>query len=246
MLRKGVKIFKFINKRSALDVTQNLEYFKERTDRDENEYKGNIVISITSNKQYLKAYISKSKAKSLFQSIIDGNFTKLYPKGFIDYGGSVREGKVIARTLKIEALINPDNNDPSKKKVQIVFTISEGPGQKTSTGAYKPVGKSTTFVQSYLDPISMRECALEVTSYIQSAEIAAQLIGKPLHTFTSVSREIDDEIGIQNLISPSGSGIMSSISDIKKITNEELKTLMNEVQKEYKQRVEAYANKKGN
>ncbi|NGY88424.1 hypothetical protein F6Y05_36120 [Bacillus megaterium] len=74
----------------------------------------------------------------------------------------------------------------------------------------------------------------------------AQLIGKPLHTFTSVSREIDNEIGIQNLISSSGSGIMSSLPDIKKITNEDLKILMAEVQKEYKQRVEAYANKREN
>ncbi|WP_456364413.1 hypothetical protein [Priestia aryabhattai] len=246
MLRKGVKIFKFINQRSALDVTQNLEYFKEKTDKDEYEYKGNIVISITSNKQYLKAYISKSKAKSLFQSIIDGNFTKLYPKGFIDYGGSIREGKVIARTLKIEMLVKPDNNDPSKKKVQIVFTISEGPGQKTSTGAYKPVGKSTVFVQSYLDPISMRECALEVSSYIQSAEIAAQLVGKPLHTFTAVTREVENEIGIQSILSSTDKGLMSSLNDIPKLTNDELKVLMNATQAEYKKRVEAYSNKPAN
>jgi hypothetical protein len=240
LLRKGVKIYKFMNQRSALDVTANLEYYKEKTDKDEKEYKGNIVISITSDDKYLKAYISKAKAKSLFRSVIDGNFTKLFPKGFEDYGGSIREGQIIARILKIEVLVNPDKKDASKKKVQIRFTISEGPGQKTPTGAFKLAGKPTKTVQSYLDPMSMRECALEVLSYIQSAEIASQLIGRPLHTLTNISYESENEAGIQNYITSSGKGIMAYLNEIEKLSNQDLKTLTAAVNAEYKKRVEAY------
>ena len=244
MLRRGVKIYKFINRKSALDITHNLEYFKEKVDKDEREYKGNIVVSITSNNKYLKAYISKVKAKSVFQSIIDGNFSKLYPKGFIDYGGSIRDGQVISRTLKIEALVSPDPKDASKKKVQIVFSISEGPGQRTSTGAFKPNGKSKDFVQSYLDPISMRECALEVTSYIQTAEIVKQLCGIPLHTLTNVSSE---EVSGSNPPSSNtnfNSNIMSLLNDIPKLSNEDLKILNGVTQTELKKRIEEYNRKK--
>ncbi|MCK2000636.1 hypothetical protein MZM54_04445 [[Brevibacterium] frigoritolerans] len=240
MLRKGVKIFKFINQRSALDVTHNLGYYKEKPEKDEKEYKGNIVISITASNQYLKAYIAKSKAKSLFQSIVDGNFSKLYPAGYEDYGGSMREGKIIARILKIETLLNPDKKDPTKKKVQIRFTISEGPGQKTQTGAFKMLGKPTTYVQSYLDPLSMRECALEVISYIQTAEIAGQLIGKPLHTLTNVSYEDEKESGLQNLISSSNENFQTMMGSVAGLTNEDLIKLINAVNSEYKKRVRAY------
>lgn len=240
MLRKGVKIYKFINQKSALDVTHNLEYYKDKPEKDEKDYKGNIIISISSNKNYLKAYINKVKAKSLFQSVIDGNFTKLYPKGFIDYGGSVREGKIISRTLKIETKVSPDPRNNGEKKVQIVFTISEGPGERTSTGAFKPKGKSTIFVQSYLDPLSMRECALEVISYIQSAEIASQLIGQPLHTYTAVSQEKNNEIGIQKHFSQTANEIMGLLNQIEKLSNEDLKKLLTITQNEYHKRVEAY------
>lgn len=241
MLRKGVKIYKFINQRSALDVTHNLSYYKDKPDKKEKEYKGNIVISITANNKYLKAYITKSKAKSLFQSIIDGNFSKLYPDGFTDYGGSNRDGQIIARTLKIETKVSPDPKDNTKKKVQIVFTISEGPGERTSTGAFKikKGARTTDFVQSYLDPISMRECALEVIGYIQSAEIAGQLIGQPLHTFTSIDLEKENEIGLQNLISPNG-GIMNAVNEIEGLSNEDFKKLRSIVDAEYNKRVEQY------
>ena len=238
MLRKGVKIYKYINQRSALDVTHNLLYYRDRPEKNEKEYKGNIVISITSDNKYLKAYISKAKAKSLFQSFIDGNFTKVYPDGFEDYGGSIREGKVIARKLRVEVIVTPDKKDPSKNRVQIRFTISEGPGQRTETGAYKMIGRATEVVQSYLDPISMRECALEVLSYIQTAEIYSQMIGKPLHTFTGVSYENENEIGIQNLIKPGGNGIMSCLNEIPKLSNEDLKKLASIVNAEYKKRIE--------
>ncbi len=240
MLRKGVKIFKFINQRSALDVTHNLGYYKEKPEKDEKEYKGNIIISITASNQYLKAYIAKSKAKSLFQSIVDGNFSKLYPTGYEDYGGCVSDGKIIARILKIETLLNPDKKDPTKKKVQIRFTISEGTGQKTQTGAFKMLGKPTTYVQSYLDPLSMRECALEVISYIQTAEIAGQLIGKPLHTLTNVSYEDEKESGLQNLLSSSNENFQNTMGSVAGLTNENLITLINTVNGEYKKRVKAY------
>ncbi len=251
MLRKGVKIYKFINQKSALDISHNLNYYKDKPQKDEKEYKGNIVVSITSGGKYLKAYISKVKARSLFQSIIDGNFSKLYPDGFIDYGGSNRDGQIVARTLKIERKVNQmkdrqgnvmlDSNGKPKLKVQMVFTISEGPGEMTQTGAFKIKrgAKSSTMVQSYLDSMSMRECALEVVGYIQSAEIAAQIIGQPLHTFMSVSNEKENEIGLQNLIT-SNNGAMSSLNDLSKLSNDDFRKLRQAVEVEYFRRVEAY------
>ncbi|MGF7534932.1 hypothetical protein AAGG74_14775 [Bacillus mexicanus] len=242
MLRKGVKIYKFINKMSALDVTHNLEYYKDKQEKDEKEYKGNIVISITSSNKYLKAYISKAKAKSLFRSFVDGSFSKLYPNGFQDYGGSVRDNQVIARILKIEMLVNDDNRNPGKKKVQIRFTISEGPGERTKTGAFKLKGNPTNFVQSYLDPISMRECALEVVDYINSAEIASQLIGRPLHTLTSISHESRNESGIQQFITgmknggSGGRGVQGIINEISEFRDDELIELYKAVHQEYKKR----------
>lgn len=237
MFRQGVKIYKFINKRSALDITPNLQYYKEKN--DEMEYKGSLAFSITSNNEYLRAYVGKAKAKALFRSIIDGNFSKFYPNGFDDFGGSVRDGVVIARILKIEMLVNPDPKDATKKKTQIRFTISEGPGQKTSTGAFKMSGKPTTVVQSYLDPQSMRECALEVLSFIETAEIAGQFVGKPLYTLTGVDKS---PAGSHNLFErgAEGSSIMNYLEDIKRISNQDLKTLVGLVNEEYKQRVEEY------
>ena len=238
MFRQGVKIYKFINQRSALDITPNLQYYKEKN--DELEYKGSLAFSITSNNEYLRAYVSKSKAKVLFRSIIDGNFSKFYPNGmFEDYGGSVRDGKVVARVLRIEMLVNPDPKDSTKKKTQIRFTISEGPGQKTKTGAFKMTGKPTTFVQSYLDPQSMRECALEVLSFIETAELVGQITGKPLYTLTGVDKS---PAGSHNLFQgrSENASIMDFLDDIKRISNQDLKKLVGHVNEEYKKRVDDY------
>ncbi|WP_088363575.1 hypothetical protein [Bacillus cereus] len=232
MLRKGVKIFKHINQRSALDITHNLEYFKEKEEKEEKEFKGNIIVSITSDNKYLKAYIAKSKAKLLFKSVLDGNFSKFYSDGFKDYGGSFRDGQVISRTLKIEGISNGD-------KVQFRFTIQEGPGMKTQTGAIKPSGKPTTVVQSYLDITGMRECAMEVLSYVTSAEIAAQISGRPLHTLTNISYEPDVVKG-----NNTDTSFTTVINSIEKLSNDELKQLIGRVNDEYSKRVQAYKQNK--
>lgn len=184
LIREGVKIFKFQNQRSAVDLTHIMNSFREKRKGENAEllYAGRICFSVSSNGSYQKAYITKSKAKMLFDSIINGTFSKRFPTGFVDFGGGEKDGKVFSNKLEIK--LTQFNN---KDKIDI--RIEEMPGKRTNTGAYKPIGKAHTTVNSMLDPNDLLEMAIETTDFIRAAEIAAMSNGIPMHTLTNIDFE---------------------------------------------------------
>jgi hypothetical protein len=182
--RNGVKIWKYQNQRSAIDVTHLLNSYREKEKGDNKEliYAGRLCFSVSSDKKYMKAYLDKKKAKTLFATIVNGTFSKMYPGGFQDFGGSVEDGKVFSNKLEIKIM---DYNG----KTKVAVNLQKMPGTKTPTGAYKPSGPAILTVSSMFEPVDLLEMAIEVGDFIRAAEVAAMQKGIPLNTLTNYEFE---------------------------------------------------------
>lgn len=191
--RSGVKIWKYQNRRSAVDVTHILNSYREKGAGENRElvYAGRICFSVTSDGKYIKAYISKSKAKMLFESIRNGMFGKLFPGGYTDFGGGEKDGKVFSK--KLEILVTELNG---KKKVAVNIQVM--PGKKTNTGAYKPVGPAYEKASSMFDLPDLLEMATEVGDYIKAAEFVALSKGIPFNTLTNLDFERVEQVNQNN------------------------------------------------
>lgn len=169
----NIKISKKATKKSIMDVTSSLEYWKENQ-KGEEIYKGSLIFSITEmeNKKYEKAWVSKEKTKVLMKSIIDLNFEKIFgPEGFTDYGGTAGK-KPRARILNVK--LSP--------KKQYIFTITEGPGKIGLNGSIQMMGKPEKIVQTYITFNEALQMANEVYDFIRDSELKAMISGKPLYT----------------------------------------------------------------
>src|SRR5699024_9933120 len=138
---KRIKIFKTATNVSLMDVTPLLDYHVEKG--DEMSYRGSIGFLINEygrSKTIIQTFLPKSKAKMVFNSIINGTFMNLFPpnQGYVEYGGS--SAKKLARTLRITFELN--QQDFSKSRY--VFQIDEGEanigknGQITMKKGHKP------------------------------------------------------------------------------------------------------------
>lgn len=165
-----VKIYKSATKKSIVDITSSLIYFKEKPN-GEKEYQGKIIISITEieKKQYLQFFMSKELAKVVFNSFINGSFDYIFPDGAIEYGGSMKNGNIRARILKITK--TPKN--------QLVFSIDEGVGEKEINGSIRMVKREHS-VQSYIPFLEALKMSHEVLSFISQAELVSFLNNEPL------------------------------------------------------------------
>src|SRR5699024_6264898 len=102
--------------------------------------------------------------------IIDHHFSKKFPDGLTDYGGTVKTKR--ARNLFIKF---------DKDKQRYMFKIDEGEGKITGTGAIQMIKKETTVMTflTYEDTIMM---AHEVLDFIRQTELTPMMKGKPLYT----------------------------------------------------------------
>lgn len=169
----NVKIYKTATQKSILDVLSALDYHKENKNK-ELVYKGNIVFVINeygASKKTERAYVSKVGAKILAYAIMNDKFSEFFPKGFTEYGGSLKDGKVIARVLSVQLT-------PRK---QYVFTIEVGPGEKESNGAIKKI-KTDVKVQSYISYEESLKLSHELYDFIHQTELVALMKKKPLYT----------------------------------------------------------------
>lgn len=179
---QGYTLYRHVNKRSAMDVSQALNYFVEK--KNNNEYKGKIIFSITEmgikgkNSTYQKAFVDKATIKPVLHAIATHTFPRVFSQGFTVYGGSVIEGQPRARVFKIRY---QQQGEGEQSRRQYVFSIDEGIGRKTATGAIQLVQKESS-VQAYVGYEEALKMAHEVADFIQHAEIAAMLNGKPLYT----------------------------------------------------------------
>ena len=167
-----LKIYKFANKMSIVDVLSALNYHKENNNGDL-IYKGNIAILINeygSSGKISTGYIRKENAKVLFWSIMNNMFERDFPDGFIEYGGSRKNNIVRARTITVK-----------KKNNKYEIAISDGPGKITKTGAYQFI-KQEIYVHSLIDETEAKKMAHEVYSFIQQTEMLSFMNGKPLYT----------------------------------------------------------------
>lgn len=181
------KIFKSANNNSTIDVQAALirwKTTKKSTEAfKEDEYKGKIVFNITEHmkgkeSQHATAFVDKASAKAVFNSIIHNTFSSLFPKSFASYGGSKTDRGIEARTFAIRA-----------DDTGFWFVIESGIGEMTATGAFK-MKKSERKVQKKVGKDEILKMAHEIVSYIQAAEIAGMIKGKPLVTrITSVRDE---------------------------------------------------------
>ncbi|WP_240377235.1 hypothetical protein [Bacillus piscicola] len=179
----GHKLYRHVNKRSAMDVTQALNHFVQKN--NDNEYKGKIIFSITQlhtsekNKAaYQKAYVDKAAIKPVLHAIASHNFPRVFTNGFTVYGGSIVNGEPRARVFKIQY---KKSGEGEHTKRQYVFTVDEGLGRKTQTGAIQLVRKDTN-VQAYISYEEALKMSHEVLDFIHHAELAAMINGKPLYT----------------------------------------------------------------
>jgi hypothetical protein len=195
-IRNNVKIWKFQTTYSALDVTAMLDSYRKKGEAENLEYRysGRICFSINSKEGYQKAYIEKTKAKLLLNSIVNGTFSKLYTKKdpkdsnktelvFEDYGGYSESGKDFSRKLSIRPYIDKNKNS------KIAFNIEIFNGKKDDKGAFKAIGAPIKKTSSVMNPENLVEMAIEVLDYIRSAEVVAMSKKIPMNTLTSLDRE---------------------------------------------------------
>lgn len=175
----NIKIYKSANDFSIMDITASLNYHK-LNNRNENEYKGKIILSITDRKKgsYIKFFLDKAKSKVLMSSIMNHTFNnKMFAGGFSDFGGTGHQdpNKIKARTLRISLT----------ERNQYKFTIHEGKGKvDAKNGRFKMVGEPIKTVERYIPYEEALEMAHEVYDYIRDQEMKALINGKPLYTLT--------------------------------------------------------------
>lgn len=171
--KTNVKIYKSATKKSIMDVTSALDYYKEK-ESGELEYKGNLVFAITelvNPKKYEKAFVSKKAAKVLFYSIINHTFHNLFKSGFTEYGGSRNNGAIRSRIFTVKL----DN------KNRFIFQIDEGTGTLGENGSITMNVKEKT-VQTYVAYEEAQKLAHEVYDFIKESEMMALFNGKPFYT----------------------------------------------------------------
>ena len=166
-----VRIYKYATKSTIVDISSALNYHRKNK-RNEEEYKGSIqfVIHQYTKEKLAFAYLPKSTAKMVMNTIISHHFHHIFPNGFTQYGGSL--AKNIARILTIKY-------DSEQNKY--VFGISEGIGQLTETGGIKMTQKQKSVI-AYLPYDETLKIAHEIVDFIKQAEITAMMKGKPLYT----------------------------------------------------------------
>lgn len=110
----------------------------------------------------VKHYLNLYTAKALAYEILHNSFKDTFPNGFTDYKGSLLpDGTVEARVLKIE--------HKSAGKFPYIVTISNGEGEKMTTGAVKmkKVEREVMFPMSYLDAKRLSVYLLEVGTWLE-------------------------------------------------------------------------------
>lgn len=169
----NVKIYKSATQKSIMDITSALDYHKEKQN-GELEFKGKLVFAITemgAQSKYEKAFVSKSGAKALFHSMVNGKFQDVYQNGFAEYGGSRTQDGIRARVFSVKM---------SQKK-QFIFQIDEGAGKLGANGSIQMAQKQTT-VQTYVAFEEALKLAHEVYDFIREAEMVSMMKGKPYFT----------------------------------------------------------------
>lgn len=195
-IRNNTKIYKFQNKMSAVDVTPMLNSYREKKYENKGKtsteylYSGRICFSVFF-KVYEQAYLTKSEAKLMFETVRNGTFSTMYPNGFSKLGGGSKDGKTFSTALKIKLKKLGD-----RPKIDIL--IETRAGNRDARGAIVPEGKVISSANSMLDPINFLEMAIEVTDFLRAAEVKGMLQDTPLNTLTSIEFQPVPEIGQKN------------------------------------------------
>ena len=206
-----VKIFKSVTQKSTIDAQASLDYHQEK--KGEQVYKGKIVLSITEmdpetkkavvdakgNKKVLSGFLDKTTAKLIFSSIRENTFRDIFGDwGETIYGGSIKDGKVRARTIKVRPSIDKTNNTIK----HYIFTIEEGEGVKEENGSIKLKGAADMKVVSYVPYKEALKLAIEIHDYIMQEEQAAFLRGNPLYTVMPAFEGFKKEGHVSDVIEP--------------------------------------------
>ncbi|WP_088009118.1 hypothetical protein [Indiicoccus explosivorum] len=179
-----IKIIKKSNRKSTVDFQSNLHYWKQNKS-NELVYKGSIRISITEHgdrTQFLQSNIPKAKIKVWMHQVRNGQVTKQWLRqgeqwSVENYGQRITDGAIFSVKTTLDFKIY--NGKP-----QFTFTIAMGPGEKTPTGAVTMVTSDRSKIQTVkkmLGMDEMNEIAQELTSFIEQAEVAAMIAGRPLN-----------------------------------------------------------------
>jgi len=116
------------------------------------------------------AYMDADAARVVFWDLmVRGGFPeKLYPgQKWEAYGGSEREGKVIARVIRFR-------EDSALQRAPIVIELATGPGQRSETGGIQPAGQME-MVSVFLSKFDARKLAASVLEELQAYRVALQL-----------------------------------------------------------------------
>jgi len=184
-LKHSIKIFKSATTKSILDVRSGLNYYKMNKSNEE-VYKGNIIFTINEyghSGEQAQAFIPKETAKMVLDTIKQHYFPRIYPNGFVNYGGTPSTKRARVFSLRYDS-----------EKHRYVFQIDEGIGQVTKNGAVKMTKKEKT-VMSFVSYEDTLKLAHEVSDFILQAEIVAMLNGKPLYTIMPSLRTIKEKQG---------------------------------------------------
>lgn len=179
---ENIKIIKKANQKSLIDFQSNLDYWKENN-KGELVYKGGIRVSITemgTKKVYLQSNIPKNRIKDWMRQILDGHVSKQWAKqgevySVENFGQRTNDGNLYSVKTSLEFKMY--NGKP-----QFTFSITQGPGKKTATGAVTMITSDRSKIvtaRKMLGMEEMNEIAIELSSFISNAEIKAMLSGKP-------------------------------------------------------------------
>lgn len=170
-MNHSVKIFKHATQKSILDVRSGLNYYQIKN--NEEVYKGSIIFTINEyghSGEQAQAFVPKATAKMVLGTIIQHHFPRIYPDGFVNYGGTPSTRRARIFTLRYD-----------REKHRYIFQIDEGIGEVIKNGAIKMVKKEKT-VMSFVSYEDTLKLAHEVLDFIRQAEIVAMMNGKPLYT----------------------------------------------------------------
>lgn len=167
----NIGIYKYATRSTILDVGSALNYHKINK-RNEEEYKGSIVLTINQYTQdkILKSNLPKATAKMLLQTIANHSFARLFNNGYTNYGGSVANKISRITSIKFDS-----------DQMKYIFQIDEGVGRLTKTGAVTMANKQKSVIAfvPYEETLKM---AYETLDFINQAETVAMMNGKPLYT----------------------------------------------------------------
>jgi hypothetical protein len=157
------QIAKLATNKAILDFTDGLS-----KDQKRNKIVINLVDYSKTPHVVLKHFINPDMAKVLALEVLQGTFSRTFPRAYTEYKGNPKpEGPPEARVLSIK--FEATANDGTEKKYPYSIQIDRGDGEVLHTGAVKMIAKKESAMISASIP-DMKRIMVQLLDYIRAWE----------------------------------------------------------------------------